>query len=165
MAAPRRAPYGSAAIPTSRNDGNSIDRPTAAYHCVDRSPRAETQRQPERGANHEERAHRRQLGAEQSRSDGEPCDPHAQSRDPPDRSDPTHEGEPRGPFRPLRGLHEEDRPGGAARGAQETREEIREGELGHGPAEGHRKEGEPAPEETDQDEDLAARGAIGERSP
>ena len=48
MAAPRRAPYGSAAIPTSRNDGNSIDRPTAAYNCVDRSPRAETQR-PTRG--------------------------------------------------------------------------------------------------------------------
>src|SRR5207245_2065887 len=78
---------------------------------------------------------------------------------------PTHEGEPRGPFRPLRCLHEEDRPGGAARGAQETREEIREVELGHGPAEGHRKEGEPAPEETDEEEDLAARGAIGERSP
>ena len=140
-----------------------------AIHADRRFPRPdldeETGQQPERGADHEERAHRRQLRAEQSRSDGEPCDPHAQSRDPPDRSDPTHEGEPRGPFRPLRCLHEEDRPGGAARGAQETREEIREVELGHGPAEGHRKEGEPAPEETDQEEDLAARGAIGERSP
>src|SRR3989441_813067 len=125
----------------------------------------ETGQQPERGADHEEREHRRQLRAEQSRSDGEPCDPHAQSRDPPDRADPTHQGEPRRPFRSLRGLHEEDRPGGAARGAQETREEIRKVELGHGPAQSHRKEGEPAPEETNQEEDLAARGAIGERSP
>src|SRR2546427_3176226 len=48
IAMPRRAPYGRAAIPRIRNDGNSIDRPRAAYNCVDRSPRAETQR-PTRG--------------------------------------------------------------------------------------------------------------------
>src|SRR5256712_12654759 len=48
IAMPRRAPSGRAAIPTLRNDGNSIDRPRAAYNCVDRSPRAETQR-PTRG--------------------------------------------------------------------------------------------------------------------
>src|SRR5438093_1071338 len=41
---PKRALYGRAAIPTSRNDGNSIDRPRDAYNCVDRSPRLETQR-------------------------------------------------------------------------------------------------------------------------
>src|SRR5206468_8749325 len=45
---PKRALYGRAAIPTSRNDGNSIDRPRDAYNCVDRSPRLETQR-PTRG--------------------------------------------------------------------------------------------------------------------
>src|SRR5437867_1519937 len=44
MATPKRAPYGRDAIPMSRNDGNSIDRPRDAYNCVDRSPRAETQR-------------------------------------------------------------------------------------------------------------------------
>src|SRR2546422_11626583 len=48
IAIPRRAPYGRAANPRSRKDGNSIDRPRAAYNCVDRSPRAATQ-PPTRG--------------------------------------------------------------------------------------------------------------------
>src|SRR3989441_3928290 len=70
MAAPRRRPYGSAAIPTSRNDGNSIDRPTAAYNCVDRSPRAETQRTDARIHGNRSRlardVHRKDLGSPES---------------------------------------------------------------------------------------------------
>src|SRR6059036_3198529 len=104
------------------------DRRFASPHLSE-EPREKAKRR----ANHEERAHRRDLRGEQSRANDEPCDPEGQAGDPANRCDAAHECEPRGPLRRLRRLHQEDGPGGTARRAQEARKEIRQVELGHVP--------------------------------
>src|SRR2546428_6380568 len=92
------------------------DRRFASPHLSE-EPREKAKRR----ANHEERAHRRDLRGEQSRANDEPCEPEGQAGDPANRCDAAHECEPRGPLRRLRRLHQEDGPGGTARRAQEAR--------------------------------------------
>src|SRR3989449_1893155 len=120
---------------------------------------------PERGANHEERAHRRDLRGEQSRTNDKPCDPEGESGDPANRGDAAYKREPRGPLRPLGRLHQEDGTGGTACPPQEAREEDRPVGLGHAPRGRQPPERRPAPHESDQEEDLTPREPIGERAP
>src|SRR2546422_8482772 len=117
--------------------------------------REEAGEEAEGRANHEEGAHRRRLRPEDLRPNHQPPDAKSKPCDPSDGPNPTDEGEPRRPLLAVGGLHEKHRPDGAARGAEKAREEVREIEPGHRLAQSHGERGDPAPEESDQQENLA----------
>src|SRR5207249_2889739 len=81
------------------------DRRFASPHLSE-EPREKAKRR----ANHEERAHRRDLRGEQSRTNDEPCDPEGQAGDPANRCDAAHECEPRKASRRGRTRTAESRP-------------------------------------------------------